>query len=94
MKARDTKNADMLSYSLTFGAYSAAFPSAEFTYIPYISFSLSKIRLLLPGRRCIFLRELAILGIRSKIEEGIEQMDGGVRWVERGNWEQYSAYCR
>ena len=45
----------MLSYSLTFGAYSAAFPSAEFTYIPYISFSLSKIRLPLPGGRRIFL---------------------------------------
>ena len=56
MKARDTKNTDMRSPSLTFDAYSAVFPSAEFTYIPYISFSLSKIRLLLPGRRRIFLR--------------------------------------
>ena len=69
MKARDIKNADMLSYSLTFGAYSAAFPSAEFTYIPYISFSLSKIRLLLPGRGRIFLCKLAIFWIRSKIRE-------------------------
>ena len=54
MKAREQER-ECARYSMTFGAYSAAFPSAEFTYIPYISFSLSKIRLLLPGRRRIFL---------------------------------------
>ena len=83
----------MLSYSLTFGAYSAAFPSAEFTYIPYISFSLSKIRLLLPGRRRIFLCKLAILGIRSKIGGVTEQTDGGVRWDQMENWGRYSVSC-
>ncbi len=57
----------MLSYSLTFGAYSAAFPSAEFTYIPYISFSLSKIRLPLPGGRRIFLCNPAVLDSQQRM---------------------------
>ena len=70
----------MLSYSLTFGAYSAAFPSAEFTYIPYISFSLSKISLPLPGGRDIFLRKLAIFAIRSKIGEANRTDARGVVW--------------
>ena len=60
----------MLSYSLTFGAYSAAFPSAEFTYIPYISFSLSKIRLPLPGGRRIFLHNLSDVAIVAEEAPG------------------------